>query len=370
MKKKFTSITLAAILTASFAVNSHAGYAINATLKPDITVKIDGISKDFYNAQGQEVFPIVYNGSTYLPLRAIGEVMNKNVNWDSASKTASIGGVRTTQAVNVVPNNMAQVQPINATACPEYKIIIDGVERAFKDAKGNVVYPLNYGGSIYLPIRAIGDIMGKDVDWDSETKTVELGDGDDVTDVDTSNGVSAPVVPVNPQPQPQPTVNVQGGNITVEKAKEIALKHAGKTASQVNFIKTSKDFDDGIWTYDIDFIVNSNGVIYEYDYEISMNGTILSYDHDIEGYTNNVATGAANNTSTAAITADKAKQIALAKVPGATNSNIYEFKLDYDDGIQKYEGKIIYGVMEYEFEIDAKTGNVLKWDTERVDIDD
>ena len=40
-------------------------------------------------------------------------------------------------------------------------------------------------------------------------------------------------------------------------------------------------------------------------------------------------------------------------------------KLDYDDGYYRYEGDIIYQQREYDFEIDANTGNILEWSEER-----
>ena len=61
-----------------------------------------------------------------------------------------------------------------------------------------------------------------------------------------------------------------------------------------------------------------------------------------------------------------AKKTALDRVSGATDRDIYEWKLDYDDGRPEYEGKIIYGGTEYEFTIDAATGSVMEWDAEKV----
>lgn len=34
--------------------------------------------------------------------------------------------------------------------------------------------------------------------------------------------------------------------------------------------------------------------------------------------------------------------------------------------VPEYEGKIIYGDMEYEFTIDANTGEILEWDMDSV----
>ena len=73
------------------------------------------------------------------------------------------------------------------------------------------------------------------------------------------------------------------------------------------------------------------------------------------------------NSSSAAdtlISIEDAQNIALDRVPGATGKNI-SIELDRDDGWYIYEGDIHYDGMEYEFEIDAETGNILKWEEER-----
>ncbi len=57
-----------------------------------------------------------------------------------------------------------------------------------------------------------------------------------------------------------------------------------------------------------------------------------------------------------------AREIALKEISGATESDIREFRRDYDDGKTFYEGKIVIGNTEYEFEIDASNGNVVKWE--------
>ncbi len=71
-------------------------------------------------------------------------------------------------------------------------------------------------------------------------------------------------------------------------------------------------------------------------------------------------TGEAN----VSITLEEAQNIALARVPGAAARNI-SIELERDDGWYIYEGDIEYNGMEYEFEIDADTGNILKWEEER-----
>ena len=66
------------------------------------------------------------------------------------------------------------------------------------------------------------------------------------------------------------------------------------------------------------------------------------------------------------ISVDKARSIALAKVPGASANDI-RIHLDRDDGRQIYDGEIYYNRMEYEFEIDASTGTIIEWSAEHWD---
>ena len=44
-----------------------------------------------------------------------------------------------------------------------------------KDANGQTVEPFIYNGTTYLPVRAVGTAIGKDVSWDGVEKVVYLG---------------------------------------------------------------------------------------------------------------------------------------------------------------------------------------------------
>jgi len=62
------------------------------------------------------------------------------------------------------------------------------------------------------------------------------------------------------------------------------------------------------------------------------------------------------------ISIDQVKQIVLAKVPGAT---ITELELDQDDGRLTYEVEACNDQTEYDFEIDAYTGAILKFESDK-----
>ena len=179
------------------------------------------------------------------------------------------------------------------------------------------------------------------------------------------NGV-APAVSAQPDTA-QPNTNQTAGEITVEEAKTIALNHAGLAADAVTFVKAKQDYDDGRLVYEIEFVTTSGNGYLEYDYEIdAATGSILSYDYDAESYTPQPMTTTPSTATGALIDEATAKLTAVNQVPGASTSDIYEWKLDYDDGRWEYEGKIIYNQMEFEFTIDAATGAVIEWDVESI----
>lgn len=387
LKKSGAVFLSAALLTGVLAVGAGAastGAQVTAQISPDIAIVVDGTTRTFFNAAGSEVHPIVYNGTTYLPIRAIGELMGKNVNWDQNSLTITISGARTSGNVTGTLDAAAATQNVSAEIRPDFTIVVDGVTRTFTDVNGTRVYPLLYNGSTYLPIRAIGELMGKTVSWNGATETVTLAGaaagntagGNLVTDADsfsgaagnqTNNNQTQPVTPPTQQTTPPvqqitPPVQQQqtGSMISAETAKSKALEHAGVSASQATFIRAHLDWDDGRQVYDVEFFTPDYT---EYDYEIdAYSGAVLSFDYDAEYALPQQNTNANNGSY---IGLEKAKSIALAKVPGATAANVRAY-LDYDDGRMEYNVDIFYNGMEYEFEIDAYSGNIISWDVESI----
>ena len=195
--------------------------------------------------------------------------------------------------------------------------------------KGNVEYE-------YEIDAATGQIREKD--WDIENYTI-------------------PQINNNNNNNPNHTAD-----IGVEKAKEIALKDAG--VSGVTFVKAKLDYDDGVRVYDIEFYKDN----VEYDYEIdAATGQIREKDWDIENYTipqiNN------NPNHTADIGVEKAKEIAL-KDAGVSGVTFVKAKLDYDDGVRVYDIEFYKDNVEYDYEIDAATGQIREkdWDIENYTI--
>lgn len=336
------------MLAVSAAALDPVPTQVTVEVRPSVTIVVDGVNRNFFNAKGEQVFAIYYNGTHYLPVRAIGELMDKNVNWDSSTKTITLSSPRTTEAAVGAADNKAQDSATTAQLRSDITLVVDGAKRVFTDAGGNPVYPLLREGTNYLPVRAIGELMGKRVDWDGKNRRITLTEDDlSVTDADTF-GPSSSIKPGLPDTN-------SSALIGEESAKSAALAHAKLTAAQVTFLVCKLDWEDGRRIYEVKFHTVSGE---EYDYEIdAYTAEVLSADYDAEEY--------CPNDSGNYIGEAQARRIALEKVPGATASHIRKLKLDFDDGRWEYELEIKYNGMEYEGEIDAITGKIIKWEVER-----
>ena len=73
-----------------------------------------------------------------------------------------------------------------------------------------------------------------------------------------------------------------------------------------------------------------------------------------------------NVSSNSYIGVNRAMNIALKKVPGASNSHVKKINLDRENGRMVYEGEIYYNGQEYEFDIDAITGDIVKWKVDEI----
>ena len=143
-----------------------------------------------------------------------------------------------------------------------------------------------------------------------------------------------------------------------DKALNIALAKAGLKKSQISGCEVEFECDDGNITYDIEFYCGSA----EYEFEIdATTGNIIEYETDGDGYEGSHHKNSADNSGSKYIGRSRAKEIALAKA-GLTASQIHDYEIELDDG--EYEIDFKYQNMEYEVDIDAKSGKILKFDKE------
>ena len=93
-KRLLTGILLVALVFSSMMVGVFAANnveEISALLNYGITIKYNGVAQEFSDATGSKVYPISFNGTTYLPVRAVSNLVGLPVEWNSAENTVYLG---------------------------------------------------------------------------------------------------------------------------------------------------------------------------------------------------------------------------------------------------------------------------------------
>ncbi len=146
------------------------------------------------------------------------------------------------------------------------------------------------------------------------------------------------------------------------QAKEIALKHAGLTESQVSDLDVEMDFDNGVMIYEVEFETSTS----KYEYEINaVNGDIVQVEKD--GKKTQVSSSTSSNSSSY-IGKSQAKDIALKHAGVSENqARDVEIDLEKDNGTPYYDIEFDANGYEYDYHIHALTGAVLKSQKEKDD---
>lgn len=139
-------------------------------------------------------------------------------------------------------------------------------------------------------------------------------------------------------------------------AQAVALAEAGLTAEEVTFTEVKSDRKNGVPAYEIQFFTSD--ATYEY--------TILAADNTIHKVEIDWRqTNTSTNTS-GSLSADHAKDIALqhAELDESTVT-ITKLQMEQDDGRSVYEVEFFSETATYQYEMDASSGALMKYEYER-----
>ena len=83
---------IAGILTAAILLSMVTVFAktIDVTME-GIKVYWDGVEKKLTDANGEKVEPMIYNGTTYVPVRAMANLLGKKVSWNQQQQAVIVG---------------------------------------------------------------------------------------------------------------------------------------------------------------------------------------------------------------------------------------------------------------------------------------
>lgn len=149
-------------------------------------------------------------------------------------------------------------------------------------------------------------------------------------------------------------ITVPENAINAQKARGIALEHAGVAAENVTDFEIDLDRKNGVAVYEVEFRAGDT----EYDYVINaQTGEVISFKKKREA--------ASTPEQKAEITPAKAGEIAFEHA-GVSRGEAadYRSKLENEDGLWVYEIEFRVGKTEYEYEIDAETGRIISAEKE------
>ncbi len=249
----------------------------------------------------------------------------------------------------------------------EYLIQAKNGEIIARDIDGN--------GNGYNDMQDIGNQFAADgnssVQPQKDTENQPAANGistaqpqEDAENQPAANGISTaqPQEDAENQPSANGISTTQPQEDFLDIAKAAALKDAGLSESDVTFKKTELDNSHGTQVYDIEFYTSDT----KYDYEIdASNGTVLEKSIEQFQFQTPPTDSAINSSGNDYIGIDRAKEIALNHAQmNESDVQFAKAKLENDDGVVEYEIEFYFGRTEYDYTIDAVSGNIIEYDVE------
>lgn len=141
MKNFLRVIGVILILLGSFSQEVQA-----AKYQPDITIIMDG------QVLPAEAPPIIQNGRTLVPLRAVAEALQLEVNWNAQTQEIGLDGNGTTILMQIGSNQASKNGSSLSLAVP----------------------PVIFSGRTMVPVRFISEALGCHVGWDEGARRVSI----------------------------------------------------------------------------------------------------------------------------------------------------------------------------------------------------
>lgn len=146
--------------------------------------------------------------------------------------------------------------------------------------------------------------------------------------------------------------------ISIDMVKDIVFKHAKVENKNIVNLEIEYDYENGNMIYDVEFDCNN----IEYDYEVdAVSGKIL--ESEIENKNKD-----SNNNNNTYLSKDKIKEITLKK---ANVSKYYDYDIEFKfkGGTPIYEVEFETDSAEYDIKINAKNGNIIKYEVKNKKVD-
>ncbi len=191
MKKQIITALIAAALFSVSVTYTFTGFADNTY--DDIKVIYDGTELEF------EVPPQIINDSTMVPMRAVFEKFGASVKWDGDTQT-------------ITAKRKSKTITMTIGSSQAYKN-----DEAFEMSASPVII----SGTTLVPLRAVSELLGLDVSWDEDSRTVTITTPDDSSDdtwKENTGTINLDTMSVDGD-----GVSVDGNTITISKGGDFTV---------------------------------------------------------------------------------------------------------------------------------------------------
>ncbi|MBN2221479.1 MAG: pre-peptidase C-terminal domain-containing protein, partial [Vallitaleaceae bacterium] len=101
------------LLLESLEAAALSSKKVAATVRPDIKIVINGEAFTAKDANGNVIYPVIINGSTYLPVRSVAQAVGLNIGWDGSIRTVIMAKNPTDNLLQNVGNKFTNAGSIN-----------------------------------------------------------------------------------------------------------------------------------------------------------------------------------------------------------------------------------------------------------------
>lgn len=101
------------LLLESLEAASLTSKKVAATVRPDIKIVINGEAFTAKDANGNVIYPVIINGSTYLPVRSVAQAVGLNIGWDGSVRTVIMAKNPTDNLLQNVSNKFADAGSVD-----------------------------------------------------------------------------------------------------------------------------------------------------------------------------------------------------------------------------------------------------------------
>jgi hypothetical protein len=204
-KKLIATILSGVVVVGVTSAPSQQVYAAAKQLqvvKAPLSFVFDG--RQLVPPAGEEGF--LYQNTTYVPLRFMANALEKEVRWDNATSTVYVDEpteqrlivIRELNMNNVIKDEGSGTGGASTVRKAQWKslsmyikpisYVFDGVKKAPVSGQSGMIY----NNKIYVPLRFVSESVGRKIDWNPKTFSIQVNSSGTVAKQPTGTGDGAP----------------------------------------------------------------------------------------------------------------------------------------------------------------------------------